>query len=128
MRGRYRSVTRWLRTVPGLLLLTASAAYSEPLGQAGSNDVSLGRVAGALALCLALAVGAAFALRSQLSRQRWPQIAGRRMQLVETLRLGGQSQVHLVCLDRREFIVVTTPHGTELGPMLPSGAEMAPEA
>jgi hypothetical protein len=81
-----------------------------------------------LVLCLALAAGAAFALRSQLSQRRWPQNPGRRMRLVETVRLGGQSQIHLVCLDRREFIVVTTPQGAELGQMLTPEQDMVAKA
>jgi flagellar biogenesis protein FliO len=98
----------------------AVAAWAAPLsaqtlGQGGGAEVPLWRVVGALIFCLALAAGAAFALRARL-RGSLPSVksAGRRLRLVESLRLSHQVDLCLVEIDGREVVVAATPHGANL--------------
>jgi flagellar biogenesis protein FliO len=100
--------------------VAAAAAWTTPLsaqtlGQGGGAEVSLWRVFGALIFCLALAAGAAFALRARL-RGSLPSVkgAGRRLRLVESLRLSHQVDLCLVEIDGKEIVVAATPHGANL--------------
>lgn len=102
----------------GLLLLGLSfalpaAAMAQRLAQGqGGAEIGWWRVIGALALCLALAVGAAFALKSRFRVGTPAFSAGpRRLQLVETLRLSHQTDICLVHCDGREWMIADSPHG-----------------
>ncbi len=105
----------WLFLVASTALALAGPALSQTLGHGGGTDVPLWRVFGALALCLALAVGAAFALKARFGGG--PPLftsAPRRLQLIESLRLSHQIDICLLRLDDREIIVAATPHGATL--------------
>jgi flagellar biogenesis protein FliO len=96
-------------------LLTPGLALAQTLGAGGGADVPLWRVVGALILCLALAIGGAFALRIKL-RGALPGLgtAGRRLRLVESIRLTQQVDVCLLSCDDKEFLIAATPHGALL--------------
>jgi hypothetical protein len=102
-----------------LATLMAQAALAQTLGQAVSPAVPWWRVVGALVVCLGLAAGGAFALRSRLglvAGLRLP-LAGadqRRLRLVETVRLSHQIDVCLLRFDERDLLVAATPHGAVL--------------
>jgi flagellar biogenesis protein FliO len=90
-------------------------AAAQKLGQGGGTDVSVWRVTGALIFCLLLAAGAAFALRARL-RGALPPLRGqgRRLRLVESLRLSHQTDLCLIELDGRELVVASSAHGATL--------------
>lgn len=94
------------------LLPMAAPAVAQRLGQGTGTEVPVWRVLGALALCLALAVAAAYFLRRRLGGSL-PLARGRtrRLQLVETLRLSHQVDICLVSCDGAEFIVAATQQG-----------------
>ncbi len=104
-------------------------AVAQTLGQGGSPDVPWWRVAGALVLCLGLAVAGAVALRARLGGGRLPRgLAGlklpvglnlpeggpRRLQLVETIRLSHQIDVCLIRCDDRHLLVAAGPQGVSV--------------
>ncbi|MFI4973104.1 MAG: hypothetical protein ACHP84_01035 [Caulobacterales bacterium] len=92
-----------------------AAAIAQTLGQAAASDVPWLRVGAALAFCLALAVGGAFALRWRLRGGIYPLKGSvRRLQLVETVRLSHQIDVCLLKLDERHILVAAGPHGATL--------------
>lgn len=97
-------------------LLTVDGAFAQRLGQASDNtDVAWWRVIGALVLCLLLAAGAAFALRYRLRGSvRLPSAQGRRLRLVESLRLSHNVDVCLLECDSEHFLVAATPQGAVL--------------
>jgi flagellar biogenesis protein FliO len=81
-------------------------------------------VLGALALCLALAVAAAYVLRRRLGGTM-PAAVGRarRLQLVERLRLSHQTDICLISCDGAEFLVAATPQGAAtIAATLPASA------
>lgn len=104
------------------VLASAGPALAQNLGQAASPDVPVWRVLGALVLCLLLAVGAAFALKTRLrgTAPLFSVAAQRRLQLVETVRLSHQVDVCLLTCDGREIIVAASPHGAVFLPELPA--------
>lgn len=119
--------------------IAAGPAISQQLGQAASAGPSPWRVAAALALCLLLAVAGAFALRLRM-RGGWsppaglrlalggsPTLfgaAGRRLRLIETLRVSPQLEICLFSCDQRQFVIAATPHGaTVLTDDAAAGAE-----
>jgi len=109
----------------------AGPTLAQKLGHADNLEISWWRFASALIVCLVLAVLGALALRARLRTGRavtagalWPALAGllapaaaraapgpRRLQLVETLRLGHQVEVCLVECDEEGFLIATSPHG-----------------
>jgi flagellar biogenesis protein FliO len=106
-------------------LAIATQALAQTLGQGTGAEVTWWRVAGALALCLALAVGGAFALRTRMRGTMPIFSAGRRqLQLVETLRLSHQVDVCLFTCNDRQFIIAATPHGA----VVVAGGELPPQA
>ena len=109
----------------GAGLAAAAPAAAQSLGQGGGTDVPIWRVLGALLLCLLLAAGAAFALRARM-RGGGLIIAstGRRLQLVERVRLNQHADLCIVRMDEREFLVAAGPHAlTVLGtPTAPAEA------
>jgi flagellar biogenesis protein FliO len=108
-------------TAVALSALLAGPALAQRLGQGEGTEVPVWRVIAALLLCLALAVGAAFALRKRLGGGL-PLKAGRprRLQLVESLRLSHQTDLCLVECDGTNVLIASTPHGvTLIGPQAP---------
>src|SRR5258708_39176301 len=114
MTGR---LARWLVLAASAVVATAIAGpcLSQTLGQGGGVEIPWWRVGGALALCLALAVGGAFALRTRLGGAL-PSGAGpgRRLRLVESVRLSHQTDVCLIRCDLRAFLIASTPQGAVL--------------
>jgi flagellar biogenesis protein FliO len=107
---------RLVRLLPlPLLAALPEAALAQRIGQAAGTSIPWWRVVAALALCLALAVGAAYALKLRM-RGATPMFGAgpRRMQLVETLRLSHQVDLCLVRCDGRELMIAATPHGATL--------------
>jgi flagellar biogenesis protein FliO len=98
-----------------MLFLSAAPVRAQTLAQGGGGDVSLWRVIGALVFCLLLASGAAFALRARF-RGALPPLRGpgRRLRLIESLRLSHQTDLCLVELDGRELVIASTAHGASL--------------
>lgn len=114
--------------------LAAAAAAAASTAQAATSDVSVAdstlfwvRWAGALGLCLLLALAGAYAMkvrqsgapvRLSLAFPRWAQplggLAARRLRLIESLRISPQLEVSLVECDDRELLLATTSHGAVL--------------
>ena len=102
------------------LLLGAAPALAQRLGQGTGTEVPVWRVLGALALCLALAVAAAYLLRRRLGGSL-PLTMGRsrRLQLIETLRLSHQVDICLISCDGAELLVAASAQGaTTINPGL----------
>ena len=95
-----------------LTLLAAAPAFAQRIGQGTGTEVPIWRVLIALALCLGLAVGAAYVLRRRLGGAM-PLAMGRsrRLQLVESLRITPQVHICLVSCDGAEFLVAASPQG-----------------
>lgn len=96
-----------------LAALAAAPVFAQRLGQGTGTEVPVWRVLGALALCLGLAVAAAYVLRRRLGGSLPLAIRrGRRLQLIEALRVSHQIDICLVSCDGAEFLVAASPHGT----------------
>ena len=96
-------------------------AFAQTLGQAaGDGDIPVWRVLGALILCLALAVAAAYALRHRLRGSGAPTFGkafgpvARRLKLVETVRLSHQADICLMRCGDADFVVAATAQGVVL--------------
>ncbi len=122
-----------MRNTHRQLLVILSGLLSQPvlaqqLGQGTTLDLPLWRVAGALVLCLALAIGGGFALRYRMRSS--PTLFGsrpRRLELVEVLRLGHQVDLCLVRCDDQEMVVAASSHGVRFGPVIGRPAASADE-
>jgi len=129
---RARSLSTRLATAligGGLWASVASSAWAQTLGQGGGTNLPWWRVIGALILCLGLAIGAAFALKTRL-RGAGPVFssAKRRLQLVETLRLSHQVDICLLTCDDQTLVVAATPQGAVfLNSKVPTPPPEAPE-
>ena len=94
------------------LLLLAAPVFAQRIGQGTGTEVPIWRVLIALALCLGLAVGAAYVLRRRLGGAMSLGMGrSRRLQLVESLRLTPQVHICLVSCDGAEFLVAASPQG-----------------
>jgi flagellar biogenesis protein FliO len=95
----------------------APAALAGQLGQAPDTDVPWWRIVGALVLCLGMAVGAAYVLRERLGGAA-PKLrllgGGRRMRLVEALRLSHQVDICLLQCDDEELMLAASAQGVTL--------------
>lgn len=113
---RVQTALAGLRLATVAILATQAAPiFAQRLGQGTGTEVPILRVIFALALCLALAVGAAFVLKRRLGGLGSRAIGRtRRLQLVESLRLSHQVDLCIVDCDGGEFIVAATPHGATL--------------
>ena len=129
---------------PLVWLALAPQAFAGQLGQAAEVQIAWWRVALGLMLCLALAVGAALALRTRMTghgpvfasgpwrgvaealRARYPTLNAtpRRLKLLETLRLTPQLQVCLFAFDAQEILIATTPQGAFV--VTPEAASVSP--
>lgn len=102
-----------------LLLAQPAMLAAQQLGRAPADDLPLWRVALALLLCLALALGGAFALRARMKGGRsLPLIGAKRLILVERIRLSHQVDACLVRCDQKEFLITTSPRDTRIGPQI----------
>jgi flagellar biogenesis protein FliO len=104
-----------LRVAVVAIIAASEAAFAQRIGQGTGNEVPVWRVLSVLALCLTLAIAAAFVLRRRLAGPR-PLTFGseRRLKLIEALRLSHQTDLCLVACDGGEFLVASTPHGATL--------------
>lgn len=91
----------------------AGAALAQTLGRGGGGEVSIWRVLGSLVVCLGLAIGAAYALRTRFRGVAAPMFGAqeRRLSLIETVRLSHQVDVCLMRCDDDHFVVASTPQG-----------------
>ncbi len=131
-RADFRGVAR--RAWRGGAVVMCAMAWSAPalaqkLGQGADDDISVWRVVAALLLCLVLAVAGAFALRARGGGigKLFPLVVrrSRRLQVVETVRLGPQADLSIVTGDGRELLVASSPHGVSLLRELPFEAAQA---
>lgn len=76
---------------------------------AGGSDVS--RVILALLLCVLVLAVALFLLRKYLPGVARPQSSGRRLQVLETQRLGPRTALHVVLFGEREYLIGDSEHG-----------------
>jgi flagellar biogenesis protein FliO len=108
-----------------LVLLTGGAAWAQKLGQAPDDGVSLVRVFGALVICLAIAVAAAFFLRNRAGlSQLLPLVRqSSRLRLVESVRLGPQVSLCIVRCDGQDLLLEVSPQGAGVLRTLPITAE-----
>ena len=122
MTRRERTITRFALSLP--LLCAAGAASAQRLGQ-GDDGISPWRVVATLLLCLALAVAAAFALRYRIANRGIALFApaARRLQLIETVRLGPQNNLCVVRYDARDYLIAAGPQGVTV---IHSGPSPAP--
>jgi flagellar biogenesis protein FliO len=99
------------------VLSLSSAAHAQRLGGAATADISLVRVFLALLFCLIIAALAIFLLRQRYGGGRLPAMFARtassssRVRLVESRRIGPQSDVCLIEADGKEFLVLITAGG-----------------
>lgn len=116
-----------MRLAALLVLALAQPAMAQTLGQGASTDVPWLRVIGALILCLSLAVGGAYALRSRLGGgappaglKRWREALGlteaapRRLQLIETVRLSHQIDICLLRYDGKDLLIAASSQGAQV--------------
>jgi flagellar biogenesis protein FliO len=102
---------------------SAQGALAQTLGQGVDNDISLWRVAGSLLLCAGLALAGAFVLRARMGHAPLLPFAiakRRRLQLIESLRLGQNSGLSIVSCDGREILVLVSPEGSKVLEELPA--------
>lgn len=129
MSGRPPSPAGRVAAWAALAMFAACPASAQTLGAAPEAGPSWWRVLGALALCLCLAAGAAYALRARLGARsattggRPPPLAGiaarlglapaaaRRLKLIETMRVGHHLDICLIAWDDQELAVGATPQG-----------------
>jgi flagellar biogenesis protein FliO len=109
------SVRRLWPVLP-LLLLPGAQAWSQTLGQGVDSEISPWRILAALTLCIAVAIGAAVLLKSRMQGGKFPRLKsqGRRLQVLETTRLGAQNDVCIVACDGEELLLSSSPHGVSL--------------
>lgn len=120
-------------------LAVAGPVAAQRLGQAPEPDFAWIRWLGALALCLALALGGALALRARISAGRpltslgllsaWlrnPAAAPRRVRVIESVRASPTLELCLFSCDGRDYLVAATPQGVvQLAPAPPPDAGAA---
>lgn len=115
------------------MMLSECAAQAQALGQGGDDGIAWWRFAGALILCLALAVGAAFALKARMGvRPGAARIAlfgtgvgKRRLEMVESLRVKPQLDLVIVRCDGRELLLATSGQTAQLIERLGNGTDPA---
>lgn len=123
MNGRRRLLSGFVASVATALFCTPALARA--LGQAPDDDISYVRVVVALLLCLMLAVAGAVVLKARsgagfprLNAGRLLQLfapkQSRRLELVETLRVGPQANLCIVRCDGEDLLLASGPEGTEL--------------
>ena len=106
-----RSQTDMLALIAALTTSLCSVpAYAQAIGQAPDDGISWIRVIVSVILCLVLAVAAALVLRARMSGILPAAVTtGRRLRVVERLRLSPQVTVTLLSCDGGEFLIVHSP-------------------
>lgn len=103
-------------------VIPAVPAWARLGGNASSDAIPWLRLVLGLLVCIGLAVAAALVLRSRSGStvtSAWPRKAPRRLQLLETMRIGPQASLSLVKVDGAEYLLVSTSsaaHLTKYGP------------
>ncbi len=100
----------------------ALPAWAGNLGGAAEDDMAYGRIVWSLALCLVLAIAAAFFLRHRLGTDLFGAFGSarvRRLKLVEQLRISPQASLVIVTCDDQELLLVSSDKGTQLLAQLP---------
>jgi hypothetical protein len=150
MSGRDRVTWLGVLAAAGATLGGMGPAFAGGMGESADIQTQWWRVAGALVLCVALAIAAAFALKLQQGGQlkasgvrfRPADLAAAlkrlaqptpKLRLIETLRLSHQVDVCLIHYDDTEFAIAAGPQGGTLLFMRPKpvarpAVEAAPEA
>lgn len=97
------------------VLAPISAASGQQLGQASDADISLWRVFAAFALCVLLAVVAAFFVRARANGgSLWERPPPGRLRILETQRLAPQVWISLIVLDGQQYLISTSNNGATL--------------
>ena len=126
-RGTTSAVTTLVAVGPVWFISTGSA-WCQTLGQAPETDVSWVRVIAALVLCLGLAVGGAYVMRTRLrGRTTASASQGRQLELLETIRLSHQADICLLRFGEARLLVAATAQGVTLLARDPPGATAAGE-
>lgn len=132
-RGNLRDLgyrTRFAGAIAALAsaVLTGGPGAAQTLGQGTPDEISIWRVLAALLGCLALAVGGAFLLKARMGQLPFSLITiskrPRRLQLLETLRLGRQSSLAIVACDGEELLVSASDQSIEVLERLPPKREV----
>ena len=129
----------WIFAASAIGWAAGGPVGAQVLAHGSDMPISYGRVAAALLLCLALAAGAALALRGRLgvaakppSLMDWRGWAAAlrrptrsfRLELVERLRVSPQLEVSLIRCEGRRYLVASSPTGTVLlDKDLPAGGD-----
>jgi hypothetical protein len=115
-------MSRLLPLFCAVLAMTQNAA-AQTLGQGYDDGISMWRVGLSILLCAAVALAGAFVLRTKLGHAPFPiRFAGgkrRRLQLVESVKLGPNSGVSIVSCDGRELLILVSPEGGKVIEELP---------
>jgi len=121
-------------------LTAAGPGLAQRLGQAPEPDFAWVRWLGALVLCLALALGGAFALRARMGVAARPltlqgplsawlkgaSTATRRVRVIESVRASPTLEICLFNCDGLDYLVAATPHGAvQLSPPAARSGEPA---
>lgn len=104
--------------IPAAISVSNCSAFAQKLGQGTESGPSLWRVSLALALCLALAVGGALVMRSRMrtGRLTLPALGERRLSLIDRVRLPHQVDLCLVRCPDGDYLVITSPRDSHIGP------------
>jgi hypothetical protein len=103
--------------IAAISFVGATPTLAQTLGQGNTDDISWWRVLAALLLCMALAIGGAFALRARGGASPFLSFAAkqnRRLRLVETLRLSNHVNLCIVDCDGSELLVAVSAQGARL--------------
>lgn len=114
--GSFGVRARWAAAFMLFFAGWPSSAVAEHLGQGVDEGTSLWRVAGALLVCVAVAIVAALLLKRRMGggASLFRPGTSRRMQMVECLRMGSQVSVCIVACDGEELLMSVSPQGANL--------------
>jgi flagellar biogenesis protein FliO len=113
----------WLRHQSALwcgliaLIMTLAPAAAQTLGQGADDGISIWRVVLALLVCLGLAAAVPFVLKIRMGGTlpfRFATQRNRRLQLIESLRIGHQTDLCVVSMDGRLLLLAVSAKGVDL--------------